>query len=151
MSVGVRYAHKWLDRTIEDVGIHVPGVGEVFFIANPGFGMAEQILPAAGARRCRRRSATTTASSSAYASACANRWSMNTSYLWSRLVRQLRRSGQLGRERPHVPNVDRYFDGLYMLFDAHGEPVYGLLPTDRPHYLKAQMTYDTAVGHQRRR
>ena len=24
MSVGVRYAHKWLDRTIEDVGIQVP-------------------------------------------------------------------------------------------------------------------------------
>ena len=30
MSVGIRYAHKWLDRTIEDVGIQVAGVGEVF-------------------------------------------------------------------------------------------------------------------------
>ena len=45
MSIGVRYVHKWLDRTIEDVGILVPGVGEVFFIANPGEGVAEQILP----------------------------------------------------------------------------------------------------------
>ena len=45
MSVGVRYVHKWLDRTIEDVGVLVPGVGEVFFIANPGEGVAKNILP----------------------------------------------------------------------------------------------------------
>ena len=44
MSVGVRYAHKWLDRTIEDVGIQVAGVGEVFMIANPGYGIAEFTL-----------------------------------------------------------------------------------------------------------
>ena len=55
MSVGVRYTHKWLDRTIEDSGINVPDVGEVFFIANPGFGVAEQILPKP-APGCRRRS-----------------------------------------------------------------------------------------------
>jgi hypothetical protein len=46
MSAGVRYVHTWMTRTIEDNGISVPGVGEVFFIANPGFGVAEQILPA---------------------------------------------------------------------------------------------------------
>ena len=55
MSVGVRYAHKWLNQTIEDVGIQVAGVGEVFMIANPGFGIAEftLVLPARPARRSR--------------------------------------------------------------------------------------------------
>ena len=50
MSVGVRYTHKWLDRTIEDTGINVPNVGEVFFIANPGFGVAEPDPAGAGSR-----------------------------------------------------------------------------------------------------
>jgi hypothetical protein len=62
----------------------VPGVGEVFFIANPGFGLAEQILPAPAPpaphairdydgheRRLQKR--------------LANGWSLNTSYLFSRL------------------------------------------------------------------
>jgi len=39
MSLGVRYAHKWIDRGIEDVGISVPGIGELFYIANPGYGL----------------------------------------------------------------------------------------------------------------
>ena len=72
MSVGVRYAHKWLDRTIEDVGIAVPGVGEVFYIANPGLGIAENLLrDKGGCPTCPNqptRSASTTASSSASAS-----------------------------------------------------------------------------------
>src|SRR6185503_3969999 len=44
LSIGVLFAHKQLDRTIEDVGTIVPGVGEVFRIANPGFGVAEFTL-----------------------------------------------------------------------------------------------------------
>jgi len=145
MSVGVRYTHKWLDRTIEDSGINIPNVGEVFFIANPGFGVAEQILPSPAPPmpkaqrdydglelRLQRR--------------LANRWSLNTSYLYSRLYGNyggLASSDENGRTSP---NVDRYFDGLYLLFDSNGQPVLGLLPTDRPHYWKMQLTYDTPWG-----
>ena len=35
---------------------------------------------------------------------------------------------------------------MYLLFDKSGDPVYGLLPTDRPHYWKAQLTYDLPWG-----
>ena len=68
MSFGVRYSHKWLDKTIEDIGVNVPGVGEVFYIANPGSAIGEHSprrssTPTRPARR--RRSASTTASSSA--------------------------------------------------------------------------------------
>jgi hypothetical protein len=145
MSVGVRYTHKWLDRTIEDVGILVPGVGEVFFIANPGEGVAEQILPEPAPKfptaqrdydgvefRLIKR--------------FSNRWSLNTSYTWSRLFGNyggLASSDENGRTSP---NVERYFDGQYLVFDKNGEPVLGLLPTDRPHYFKATGTYDTPWG-----
>jgi hypothetical protein len=145
MSAGVRFVHKWLDRTIEDVGVLVPGVGEVFFIANPGEGVAEHILPEPAPVmpkaqrdydglefRLTRR--------------LANRWSMIGSYTWSRLFGNyggLASSDENGRTSP---NVERYFDGLYLLFDKNGDPVTGLLPTDRPHYFKLQATYDLPWG-----
>jgi hypothetical protein len=145
MSVGVRYTHKWLDRTIEDVGIVVPGVGEVFFIANPGYGVAEQILPKPAPVlpkavrdydgiefRLNRR--------------LSNNWSAFAGYTWSRLYGNyggLASSDENGRTSP---NVDRYFDGQYLLFDSKGQPVEGLLPTDRPHYFKGQLTYDMPWG-----
>ncbi len=44
MSVSARYVHKQLDRGIEDVGVLVPDIGEVFYIANPGEGAATFIL-----------------------------------------------------------------------------------------------------------
>ena len=38
--VGARFIYKDLVRTIEDVGILVPGIGEVYYIANPGEGIS---------------------------------------------------------------------------------------------------------------
>ena len=36
---GARYIHKDLKRTIEDVGVTVPGVGTQYYMANPGEGI----------------------------------------------------------------------------------------------------------------
>ena len=44
IAVGVRYSHKRFDRTIEDTGVLVPGVGEVFRITNPGESIGENVL-----------------------------------------------------------------------------------------------------------
>lgn len=148
MSAGVRYAHKWLNRTIEDVGIQVAGVGEVFMIANPGFGIAKYTLAGTCATcppqpeakrvydgvefRLRKR--------------LANNWSMNTSYTYSRIYGNyagLASSDENGRTSP---SVERAFDGEYMSFDQGGNPVYGRLATDRPHYFKMQATYDLPWG-----
>jgi hypothetical protein len=153
MSVGARYTHKWMTRTIEDNGISVPGVGEVFFIANPGFGVAEQILPAPAPPaphairdydgiefRLQKR--------------LSNNWSLNSSYLFSRLFGNY--GGLASSDEPNAttgvgrtsPNVDRYFDALYMSYDATGSrgPVLGLLATDRPHQFKTQVTYSAPWG-----
>ncbi len=62
-SLGVRYVHKELVRAIEDVGIIVPGEGEQYFIANPGYGVAEYTI-GRSSRLSRRLNASTTASSS---------------------------------------------------------------------------------------
>jgi hypothetical protein len=75
-----------------------------------------------------------------------NRWSANASYTYSNLTGNysgLSSSDENGR---NSPSVDRFFDGLYMSFDAHGNPVVGELQTDRPHYLKVQATYDLPWG-----
>jgi TonB dependent receptor-like, beta-barrel len=145
MSVGVRYTHKWLDRTIEDSGILIPDVGEVFFIANPGYGVAEQILPEPAPpmpKAKRDYDGVEFRLTKRYS----DRWQLITSYLWSRLYGNyggLASSDENGRTSP---NVDRYFDGMYLLFDKSGDPVFGLLPTDRPHYWKTQVTYDLPWG-----
>jgi Carboxypeptidase regulatory-like domain/TonB-dependent Receptor Plug Domain len=145
MSFGVRYSHKWLNRTIEDVGILVPGIGEVFYIANPGFGIAQRILgdqfpttPKAkrdydGVEfRLRKR--------------LANRWSTDTSFLISRLYGNYSGLASTDENGRTSPNVDRLFDGLYMSFDETGKPVYGRLATDRPFTFKSQTTYDLPWG-----
>ena len=145
MSFGVRYSHKWLDRTIEDVGILVPGVGEVFYIANPGFGIARHILgeqypttPKAkrdydGVEfRLRKR--------------LSNSWSTDTSFLISRLYGNYSGLASTDENGRTSPNVDRLFDGLYMSFDETGKPLYGRLATDRPFTFKSQTTYDLPWG-----
>jgi len=148
MSVGIRYAHKWLDHTIEDVGIQVAGVGEVFMIANPGYGIAEFTLkptcPTCPAQpkatrdydgvelRLQKR--------------LANHWSLTTSYLWSRLWGNYSGLASSDKNGRNSPSVNRFFDGLYMSFDQTGSPVFGPLGTDRPHQFKLQATYDLPGG-----
>lgn len=148
MSVGVRYAHKWLNKTIEDVGIQVAGIGEVFMIANPGFGIAEYTLgascPSCPAQPPAQRDYDGVEFK--FKKRLANRWSLDTSYLWSRTwgnYSGLSSSDENGR---NAPSVLRFFDGLYMSFDQAGRPVFGPLQTDRPHQFKLQGSYDLPWG-----
>ena len=149
MSIGARYVHKQLDRTIEDVGIIVPGLGEVFYMANPGEGIARHIIgeqfpavpkpvrdyDALELRFTKRHS---------------NNWSLNSSLTLSRLYGNysgLASSDENGRTSP---NVNRFFDGIYMMFDQNAEPVLGRLATDRPVQFKVNgyytMPWGTNVG-----
>ncbi len=144
-SVGVRYVHKQIDRTIDDVGIIVPGVGEVYYYANPGYGLANHTIgdqypaqpPATrdydGVElRVQRR--------------MTNGLHLSGSYVWSRLngnFSGLASSDENGRSSP---NVNRFFDGIYMSFDQFGNPTTGRLGTDRPHQGKAQVIYDFPFG-----
>lgn len=144
-SIALSYKHKQLDRTIEDVGIIVPGVGEVFFIANPGYGLAEYTIGRdfpAQPPATRKYDAVELE----FTRRMSNRWSLHGSYLWSRLhgnYSGLASSDENGRSSP---NVNRFFDGIIMSFDQNGQPVYGKLGTDRTHQFKAQALYDFPWG-----
>jgi hypothetical protein len=80
----------------------------------------------------------------------ANRWSMEAIYQWSRLWGNypgLASSDEAGGGTARLsPNVNRLYDGPWMMYDTHGNEVLGPLNTDRPHYFKLQPTYDFPWG-----
>jgi len=147
--LGARYIRKDLKRTIEDVGVTVPGVGSVYYMANPGEGITltlndPSIPPFPKAVReyngleltMERR--------------FADNWALFASYTYSKLYGNysgLASSDENGRTSP---NVNRFFDQIVMLYDKNKNEVLGRLGTDRPHQFKAQFLYrmpwDMTVG-----
>jgi hypothetical protein len=138
--VGARFIYKHLVRTIEDVGIVVPGVGEVYYIANPGEGISLELndpsLPAfPKAKR------DYTGLELTFQKRFLNNWGLFGSYTYSKLYGNysgLASSDENGRTSP---NVNRYFDHLEDTFDRNGDRVEGRLGTDRPHAFKGQFMY----------
>lgn len=147
MSIGVRYAHKWLNETIEDVGVQVPGIGEVYYIANPGKGFGEYPLGTAfpaTPRPMRKYDGV----DFTFKRRLANNWFLNANVLISRTYGNyagLTNSDENGR---NSPNVNRSFDGLYMAFNQTGKANYGRLQSDRPVQFKAQGAYVMPWGTQ---
>ena len=145
MSVGVRYVHKWIDYAIEAVCQLVPS-GEACGVNNPGFGTGTYpfgtALPAQPKAvrdydgfevRVRKR--------------LSNRWSLDTSYLLSRL--QGNWSGIASSDEAVgslQPYSGRSFNLLYYSYDAAGNASYGPLGTERPHQFKLQGTYSLPWG-----
>jgi hypothetical protein len=157
VGVNVRYARKRLDRTIEDNGYVDPAAGEAYIIGNPGEGLAQN-LP-----RDRHGCATCPNQPRArreydgievrVEKRWSNNWYGTAAYTWSRLFGNysgLTSTDEAGRK---APNVSRYFDLPNMVWDSHGHPTYGPLPTDRPHTFKMYGAYrlkwwgmETTVG-----
>ncbi len=152
MSVSARYVHKQVDRAIEDVGVIVPGIGEVFYIANPGEGVATTIEAATcptcpGLPEIKRDY---DALELKFIKRFADNWTFNASYTFSHLNGNypgLASSDEVARV---APNVTRLFDGLVMAYRPGGEAVYGVLNTDRPHQIKLNGAYSlptrTTIG-----
>lgn len=138
---GARFVHKQIDRTIEDVGIFDANQNELFFIANPGYGIvATPLLPGVPATpkaerkydavefRVQRR--------------FADNFFINSSYTFSRLFGNysgLASSDENGRSSP---NVNRFFDIPFLGFTTDGAPDNGRLATDRPHVFKFNGGYN---------
>jgi hypothetical protein len=146
MSLGVRYVHKWMFRTIEDVGLNLPGIGEAYLIANPGFGYTEVMDPSFPQFKTPKAKRNYDAMELRLRKRFSNRWSAEVDYTFSRLYGNyggLASSDENGRTSP---NVNRYFDALYMSYDDKQQAVYGSLATDRPHVAKVNATYDLPWG-----
>jgi len=117
---------------------------EIYIIGNPGFGTTQvahvfsdgSSVPFPKAKR------DYDAVEASFYKRMADNWSFRASYLWSRLYGNYTGLAQ-GDENGRIsPNVGRNFDYPIMSFDETGNPVEGVLPTDRTHQFKAQFIYD---------
>lgn len=150
MSVGVRYSHKWMNRTIEAFGVLVPNVGEIYRIANPGFGWDTSpltdpfISPGLNCTNCPGQPPAKRIYDGVelrLRKRFADRWDVTTSYTLSRIFGNyagLANSDENGRTDP---NSSRNFDQMTMYYDHNGQVVEGRLQTDRPHVFKANGSY----------
>ena len=147
-SVSARYVHKQLDKAIEDVGVLDPTLGEVYTIANPGFGLRASFIPEGGTTPITYPKAKRDydAVELALNKRMANNWAARFSYMWSQLDGNYSGLAQSDENGRVSPNVGRLFDYPLMAFDQWGNPSYGPLPTDRTHQLKAQFIYDFKFG-----
>ncbi len=126
LSLGLRFVHKQIDRAIEDIGVIVPGIGEVFYIGNPGEGATRSIL-GAGFPNLPQVQRDYDAIEAHLTKRFGNNWRGDVIYRYARLYGNypgLASSDENGRV---APNVERMFDALQMAFDQNGDPVYGRL------------------------
>ena len=145
MSLGVRYVHKWMFRTIEDTGIYVAG-NEDYLIANPGEGFAVNMEPLYPAFPTPKPKRNYDGLELRLNKRFSNNWSGQLSYLYSRLYGNYSGLASADENGRVSPNVNRYYDNTVMSYGADGKAVYGLLPTDRPHTFKASGAYQLKWG-----
>ncbi|MEP7039346.1 MAG: TonB-dependent receptor [Acidobacteriota bacterium] len=139
-TFGVRYTHKQIDRTIEDVGVFDANQNELFFIANPGFGIVGQPF-FSGVPATPKAERTYDGLEFKFNKRLARNYFFNASYTFSRLFGNysgLASSDENGRSSP---NVNRFFDIPFLGFNYDGAPDNGRLATDRPHVFKINAGY----------
>jgi hypothetical protein len=147
-SVALRYVHKQIDKGIEDIGFLDAQGNEVYLIGNPGFHANEvswvlndgTVIP--GPKAVRDYDSV----EAIYNRRLANNWAFRVSYLWSRLHGNYSGLAQADEPGRADPNVGRLFDYPILMFDQEGQPVFGPLPTDRPHQFKGQFIYEFGFG-----
>jgi hypothetical protein len=161
MGVTLRYVHKQLDRGIEDTGAIDPATDdEPYIIANPGEGLPQTFnivdnrsvyAGSSGKYTLPQPRRQYDGVELAFDKRLSNRWAFHGSYLLSRLsgnypglAESDEATGSLmGRVDP---NIGRQFDYPIEQFDGHGQPLYGVLPTDRTHQVKGQLIYQFPFG-----
>jgi hypothetical protein len=141
--VGFRYVNKTLKNTIEDIGfLAEDGSGEIYITGNPGRGIVAGDPDGAGPIPEQPKAIRDyQAAEFSFNRRFKDNWSLRASYTYSKLEGNysgLASSDEFGRTDP---NVARYFDGLVYGFDQNGKLVEGVLNTDRPHAVEAQLLY----------
>ncbi len=148
VSATVRYVHKQIDTAVEDIGTLDGAGNEIYTIGNPGIGQGRTFyvegtdilkeLPKA----VRDYDSVEFAVNRRFAGA----WALRVSYLWSRLDGNYSGLSQSDENGRVSPNVGRLFDYPLMSFGEDGQPVLGVLATDRTHQFKTQFIYELPFG-----
>jgi hypothetical protein len=149
LSATLRIVNKHLVRTIEDVGVLTP-TGESYYTANPGYGYT---LPESEGGKfadkypaCPKAKREYWGVNIALDKRFSNNWLGGFSYTWSRLwgnYSGLASSDEWGR---NDPNVERYWDLWWHMWDKNLDEIVGLLNTDRPHQFKIYGSYVFPFG-----
>lgn len=149
LSASVRVVYKHLVRTIEDVGVLTP-TGESYYTSNPGYGYTRPVSQ--GGLFADIYPATPKAKRDYWGVNIAldkrfsDNWLGGFSYTWSRLwgnYSGLASSDEWGR---NDPNVERYWDLWWHMWDKNLNEIVGKLNTDRPHFLKLYGSYAFPFG-----
>jgi hypothetical protein len=170
LALEVRYDRRRLDHVIEDAAVYNPAVGETFVIVNPGQGVNGTVsgycnfLYGYGASGCDNQGGPFPANQNPQAArsydgvevrvtkALSHNWYGLFSYTYSHFrgnytgltSSDLSDGGNGGR---NSPNNSRAFDEPYFQYNANGGSSSGLLPTDRPNTLKADVYYQFKYLH----
>ena len=144
-AVSVRYVHKQIDRAIEDTGSLDAQGNEIYVIANPGEGLTAlaSTNPRVALPKAKRDYDGVELS---LEKRLKSNWYFRGSYLWSRLYGNYSGLSQSDENGRTSPNVGRAFDYPLEMFQDGGKPVFGRLPTDRPHQVKGQFIYQLPFG-----
>ena len=149
LSASVRIVYKHLVRTIEDVGV-LTSTGESYYTANPGYGytrpisqggLFDDIYPATPKAQRNYWGVNI-----AFDKRFSDNWLAGFSYTWSQLKGNyggLASSDEWGR---NDPNVERYWDLWWHMWDKNMTEIVGLLNTDRPHQFKFYGSYAFPFG-----
>ena len=164
-ALSLRYIHKQLDRGIEDIG-DLCTDDECYIIGNPGEGSTasfdiSQVLndpytvgvSLFGVHGGTNLSQTLPklnrhydAVEFGYTKRLDKNWSLYSTYTWSRDAGNYPGLSQTDENGRSDPNTGRSLDYPAMLFDGKGNPIDGVLPTDRTHQFKAQAIYQAPWG-----
>jgi len=149
LSFSARGVYKHLITTIEDIGYLLDG-NEAYVIGNPGFGAAKWTTEGGlfdpNYWACPEAKRDYYGVNLALEKRFSHNWQGGVNYTWSQTKGNyggLYSSDEGGRQGP---NVDRYFDLWFERYDLYGNPLDGLLPSDRTHYFKVFGSYSFPFG-----
>lgn len=144
MAANIRFVHKRLIRTIEDVGVMTPD-GEHYFTTNPGFGLSisEAAPGSAPVPKAKRHY---WAVEMRLLKRLSNNWQAGGNLTLSRLSGNYSGLASSDEQTRNSPNVERYFDWWVLNYDASWNLIDGPLPTDRRYVLKLFGSYVFDTG-----
>ncbi len=152
LAFTIRGSYNKMLQTIEDIGVQTPE-GEKYYIGNPGSDWINQKYTESGDAGLMPKGRSCPAPNRQYYSLTfqldkkfSNNWLGGASVTLSRLTGNhsgLASSDEFGRQNP---NVERYWDLWFFMYDSQMQEVIGLLPTDRPFDMKVYGAYTFDFG-----
>jgi hypothetical protein len=148
LSLSVRLVNKHLINTIEDIGVATPA-GEQYYNANPGGDYINAIyLENLGSDyplspKAKREYYGMNVS---LEKRFRNNWQGGINYTLSSVKGNYGGLSSSDEEGRNSPNVERYYDLWFVMYDLSLNELSGPLPQDRTHYLKAYGSYTLPFG-----